>query len=336
MQSKEKAKINLAYDIWSPYIYVDQGLPSSTGDITGFGIEFVKLMQKSTARECTKLDISMVQDSWGRMWKDWDDELKLGDGVNMGIYHAGMTYTHLKGVRPRMGEFSNAITKPDAQPAGLIVKLDTDGKPLVDPTSDLSGETIVDVTGYAPTTDTLSIVQNWCNDPPSLFNEEKVNWLLPEKEGNAAAMALFKSSEAKLMYVYADQANDCLGASFSNDCEGWEGLGTEFAYLHAGLSANINGTTIGFTKMNNGLSELLDPCIEAVMQTAEYYEICKAPLRPPDQMSTNLAVCYPNSYWSEEDLAASKPSIYFKNHGGRVEGDATCATGFCSCAEKAA
>ena len=51
MQSKEKAKINLAYDIWSPYIYVDQGLPSSTGDITGFGIEFVKLMQKSTARE---------------------------------------------------------------------------------------------------------------------------------------------------------------------------------------------------------------------------------------------------------------------------------------------
>ena len=64
-----------------------------------------------------------------------------------------------------MGEFSNAITKPDAQPAGLIVKLDTDGKPLVDPTSDLSGETIVDVTGYAPTTDTLSIVQNWCNEP---------------------------------------------------------------------------------------------------------------------------------------------------------------------------
>ena len=86
----------------------------------------------------------MVQDQWGRMWHDLEDDVKLGDGVNFGLYHAGMTYTHLKGVRPRMGDFSYAITQPASQAVGLLVKLDAAGKPLVDPYSDLAGETIVE------------------------------------------------------------------------------------------------------------------------------------------------------------------------------------------------
>ena len=81
--------------------------------------------------------------------------------VNNGIYHGGMTYTHLKGVRQRMGEFTNAITMASTQSAGLIVKLQ-DGKPVVSPLSDLSGEKIIDVAGYAPTTDTLELVENHC------------------------------------------------------------------------------------------------------------------------------------------------------------------------------
>ena len=81
--------------------------------------------------------------------------------VNNGIYHGGMTYTHLKGVRQRMGEFTNAITMASTQSAGLIVKL-KDGKPVVSPLSDLSGEKIIDVAGYAPTTDTLELVENHC------------------------------------------------------------------------------------------------------------------------------------------------------------------------------
>ena len=72
-----------------------------------------------------------------------------------------MTYTHLKGVRQRMGEFTNAITMASTQSAGLIVKLQ-DGKPVVSPLSDLSGEKIIDVAGYAPTTDTLELVENHC------------------------------------------------------------------------------------------------------------------------------------------------------------------------------
>ena len=327
-----QAKINLAYDIWSPYVYIDD----STQEATGFGIEFVKLMQASEAAECTKLDITMVQDQWGRMWQDSEGDIKLGDGTNYGLYHGGMTYTHLKGTRPRMGSFTNAITMASSQPAGLLVKL-VDGKPAVDPSSDLSGETIVDVSGYAPTTDTLSLVQNHCNDPPTYFAADSVNWIIPEVEGNKAAMEAWKANaDSNLMYVYADQAHDCSGAGYTGDCEGWEGFGTEYAYLHMGMAAAQNGTTIAFSKPNSGVNELLNPCIQAVMKTPEYHTICTTPLRPPTQMTTNMAVCFPNEYWTAEERAAAEQGIYAYNHGQRpVPAEYMCADGYCTCAESA-
>ena len=110
-------KIVLAYDLWSPYVYIDP-----QGEPTGFGIEFVKLMQAEKKGACSKLNITLVQDQWERMWHDKLKDVKLGDGVTQGLYHAGITYTHLRGVRPRMGDFSYAITRPDAQPAALLVK----------------------------------------------------------------------------------------------------------------------------------------------------------------------------------------------------------------------
>ena len=64
MMPSDKLKINLGYDLWSPYVYILNGEP------TGFGIEFVKLMQASSEPECQALDIEMVQDHWGRMWYD--------------------------------------------------------------------------------------------------------------------------------------------------------------------------------------------------------------------------------------------------------------------------
>ena len=64
MMPSDKIKINLGYDLWSPYVYIMNGEP------TGFGIEFVKLMQASSEPECQALDIEMVQDHWGRMWYD--------------------------------------------------------------------------------------------------------------------------------------------------------------------------------------------------------------------------------------------------------------------------
>ena len=47
---------------------------------------------------------------WERMWSDngmpgtAGKGAMLGDGVTHGLYHGGMTYTHLKGIRNRMGE----------------------------------------------------------------------------------------------------------------------------------------------------------------------------------------------------------------------------------------
>jgi hypothetical protein len=72
-----------------------------------------------------------------------------------------MTYTHTKGVRPRFGEFSYGILENN-KPAGLLTRL-VDGKPILDPNSDLSGKKIVDVTGWAPTIDGIKFSTNNCS-----------------------------------------------------------------------------------------------------------------------------------------------------------------------------
>ena len=48
------------------------------------------------------------------------------------------------------------------QPAGILTRLQ-DGIPVVDGQSALNGINVGDVVGWAPTTDTLSIVKNKCN-----------------------------------------------------------------------------------------------------------------------------------------------------------------------------
>jgi hypothetical protein len=345
IQPGAKSKINLAYDIWSPYIY----LHDATKEPTGFGVEFVKLMQKSTHPTCTMLDISMIQDQWSRMWFDstvcaitesgapsCNEIKKLGDGVNYGLYHGGMTYTHLKGLRPRTGDFTWAITKPASQSSGILVKLNSDGEPKVSALSDLSGMKIVDVAGYAPTTDTFGNVQNHCNGQ-FFADPADITWVVPTETGNKAAMAAFKNDATiDLMWVYSGQAEACIGAGFQNDCEGWEGFGTEFAYLHTGLMANQNGTTIAFSKKNSGVNELLNPCIQHIMETKEYHDICTAPLRPPTDMSTNFAVCYPNSFWNQTELAMEQQGTYQNNHvanSADSPADYACEHGYCQCSE---
>ena len=132
-------------------------------------------------------------------------------------------------------------------------------------------------------------------------------------------------------YVYSDQAYDCIGSGFTDDCVGWEGFGTEYAYLHMGMSTATNGTTIAYTKKNSGVADALNPCIQNVMQTQEYYELCKAPLRSPTDMGNNLAVCFPNSFWSADE--AAKPAIYNTPHSLRDGSVATCSGGYCQCGE---
>ena len=72
------------------------------------------------------------------------------------------------------------------------------------------------------------------------------------------------------------------------------------------------------------------------MMTPEYHTIFTTPLRPPDQMDTNMAVCFPNEYWTADELAAAEQGIYAYNHGQRpVPAEYMCADGYCTCSESA-
>ena len=71
-----------------------------------------------------------------------------------------MSYTHVEGVRNRYVEFSNEILQKGD--AGILTRLDTNGNPVVSPLSNLSGVKIVDITGWAPTKDSIVFVENEC------------------------------------------------------------------------------------------------------------------------------------------------------------------------------
>lgn len=168
------------------------------------------------------------------------------------------------------------------------------------------------------------------------FFATDVQFITPSEGGNKAAMSEFKTrTDTDLMFVYADQAYDCAGASFTGDCVGWEGLGTDFAYIHMGLNPSLNGTTISFHKKNSGLSEVLNPCVQATMESKEYHTLCKAPLRPPNQMDTNMASCYANSHWTQDEISAIQPHAWHNKQSERTD-SLTCADGYCTCSELAA
>ena len=114
-----------------------------------------------------------------------------------------MTYTHTAGVRNRFVDFSNGILKMN-KPAGLITRL-VNGKPHVSPKSDLKGLKIVDVVGWAPTPDTLSLVTNKCTKK----RFEGYTMVNPTASGNAndAAMKMVLDGTADAMWIYSDQAS---------------------------------------------------------------------------------------------------------------------------------
>lgn len=120
-----------------------------------------------------------------------------------------MTYTHTKGVRPRFAEFSYGILK-DNKPAGILTRL-VDGKPVIDPKSNLAGVKIADVKGWAPTIDSLDFVSNNCT------GERFENYEMISTENsytrvdgtviegvNDVALAMLLDSEVDAVWVYAD------------------------------------------------------------------------------------------------------------------------------------
>ena len=227
----------------------------------GFGFE----VAQGVAKICD-WDLSIVETKFKECW----DFKYPGIGMMRGNFHGCMTYTHTYGVRPRMLDFSNGILQNN-KPAGMLVRLDENGEPEIKGTDNLDGITIADVRGWAPTDDALNFVNNTCSGKPW----GNYNMLIPEKNGNDAAMKMMLDKradgtyEADAVWLYADQAKNynCTNAREKNlpiswDCNIWDGFGTKFAYIHTGMFNHaINGTTLTISRKGSGLNDIVNPCI---------------------------------------------------------------------------
>lgn len=310
MPGKERPKLLLAQDIdWPPYAFISEP-PESDFTVAGFGNDFAKGMAPGCG-----IDVVTMETQWGKCW----NEGKLGVGLETGYYHGCMTYTHTVGVRNRYAEFSHGILQAN-KPAGLITRL-VDGVPHIDGNSNLMGKNIVDVTGWAPTSDTLGIVTNQCTQA----RFEGFTMLTPASvEGqspNDVAMDYLMDGRADAIWIYADQAHNYQcgpGVTPQWDCSKWSGFGTNFSYIHVGMFGHVyNGTTLTLSKKGSGLNEIVNPCIDKFLQTKEYYDICtKHGLEDS---------CYKNSFFPASEEAHN---IWVKKTS---ELTTTCADGYCPC-----
>lgn len=196
-----------------------------------------------------------------------------------------MSYTHTTGSRNRFVEFSHGILDVN-KAAGILTRLNSDGKPEVSPKSDLNEVRVVDVTGWAPTEDGLAFVTNGCT------GEEFYNWTMYQTDAtkqwtglkngdvtrssftldnpNDIALAMLMDQTVDAVWIYADMAHEyqCDDVRRSNawNCDLWSGLGTDFAYIHTGMFEHaINGTTLAMSKKGSGLNDILNPCLDKFM-----------------------------------------------------------------------
>jgi len=310
MPGRVRPKIILGQDIdWPPYAFLSVP-PNGDFMLGGFGNDIAHGLSS-----VCDIDIVTRQVSWNDCW----GSNVIGPSLDNGIFHGCMTYTHTQGVRNRYMEFTNAILDEN-KPAGILTRLGSDGKPVIDPMSDLSGVNIVDVAGWAPTAEGLQLVNNFCTG--GRFNG--FNLITPPTTGNDAAMAMLMNGTADGMFVYADQAYNYRpnqpNVVPSWDTNLWTGLGTQFAYIHTGMFAHtINGTTLAVSKKGSGLKDILDPCIERFLGTRMYYEICT------NHSLTND--CFRNAHFPTATASASLPWTLATNAQS-----AGCADGYCSCA----
>jgi len=231
-----------------------------------------------------------------------------------------MTYTHAAGVRNRYLDFSAPILA-DNKAAGLIVKL-TDGVPAIDGNSDLSGLKVLDVQGWAPTEDNLAIVSNGCTDAKFVDYEVVAPVSELANENDQALDALLKG-QADALWIYADQAESykCANAAADApwDCTLWDGLGETFAYIQTGIfDWSRAGTTLSISKKGSGLADVLDPCIEAFLETESYYTICEKYGLTSD--------CFVNDFFPES-AASVTPTYNLKTS----ELTSDCSSGYCKC-----
>jgi len=284
-------------------------------------------------------DVTIMQAHWADCWNAGE----IGDGLLQGWYHGCMTYTHATGVRNRYLEFSNSWAMLN-KPSGLIAKLDDAGKPMLSPLSDLDGVTVVDVTGWAPTADTLHFVKNQCTDTKytgfTVVQGDEVENVTSEytlNGPNDRALAAVLADKAHAMWIYADQAYNYHCASGVTQagwsCDLWNTFGTKFAFIQVGMFGWMyNGTTVVMTKKGAGVASYIDTCLESFHQTQGFLDTCKIMHSGHNQMQT----CVPNDLFAADaDYApasvATSPWMFPTKD--MKDGGKTCSDGYCNCDE---
>jgi hypothetical protein len=266
---------------------------------------------------CTDIDVQWIHTAWGDCFAEPAGASWVGDDIKFGAIHGCAGYTHTFGTRNRLFEFSDAITKSSSRTGGIITRL-VDGVPVVSSTSDLSGVKVVDVAGWAPTQDNLQQANNDCTG--SKFAYANIEFVPAPTEGNAAPMAMLKDGEVDAIWVYSDQANTCTDALDTPDCAGWEGFGTEYAYIHQGQAFAANGTTMAISKRGSGVAKLINPCIEKALATEKYEKLCKA--------MEVYETCIPNDFFTNVHAVEFYNIPHAQQTTDQVK---TCADGFCPC-----
>ena len=185
--------------------YPPYAFQTEDGELAGFGKDFAD----GLTALCDDLEIVVVEERWDNCWSS-DGGGTLGAKVADGTLDGCMTYTHTKGVRDELADFSDAILQ-DNRPAGLLTLLDSEGVPKVGGMNDLDGKTIIDVGGWAPTADGLEVVTNFCTDELYSPNITLVVAKEGEEEGlgaNDVAMKMLRDGEGDAIFIYADQAEE--------------------------------------------------------------------------------------------------------------------------------
>lgn len=279
-------------------------------------------------RRCN-FEVVVVQTDWAECF----DNSRPGEGLKRGDFHACMTYTHTQGIRPRMLEFSNAILKMN-KPAGILTRLEN-GKPVIDPKSNLDGVKIADVKGWAPTKDSIDFVANNCTGE-SFVNYEMI---IPDDSytrdaggdpltnANDIAVAMLLDSKVDAVWIYADQAYnyDCEGLEGNEgwDCDIWGGFGTTFGYIHTGMDEHArNGTTLTMSKKGSGIADLINPCIDKYMKTIQYKRLC-------DEHDIS-DYCYENQFFEVSETDVLKEKGPYMLDTSEHEGTG-CTDGYCTC-----
>lgn len=302
--------LSLAQDVnYPPYAFASEsGEPLGFGRDVAMGVDAI----------CEDLSIVVNVTKWENCWNGADGG-KLGSQLEDGTFSGCMTYTHTFGVRNEFADFSYGILKLN-KAAGLLTLLDEEGVPKVDGHDDLCGKIVVDVGGWAPTADGLDFVENKCTG-----TKYSSNYTILTGDGNDESMIMLRNGTADAMFVYSDQAENYQcnddGVIPTWNCTLWQGFGTEYAYVQTGQFGHAqNGTTLAMAKKGSGIVEKINPCIQAFMETEEYYDLCVK----HDLVDS----CYENSFFPKKEQG------YEKEYNLETDEHKTdCDNGYCQCPE---